>query len=142
MLSPPIKCQLALVSENNLVNSVEVEYTVENITNQDVTLLTWYTPLEGFLSDLFLISNNQTKRLDYKGKLVKRLQPEPEDYLVLPAKKRFSIRLDLAEAYSFSLGHHQIQLKKTSFKLSLEQQPTNFECQYLPLEVIINKHIQ
>jgi hypothetical protein len=48
-------------------------FTLENVSDQHLTVLKWLTPLEGLLSDIFVILYEGDIRVRYIGPLVKRV---------------------------------------------------------------------
>jgi hypothetical protein len=82
-------------------NSVEMEFTLTNNFETGIYVLTWYTPLEGVLGEIFRIERDG-QPIPYEGPLVMRGDPIPEDYVFLDAGAAVSATVDLAIAYDFS----------------------------------------
>jgi len=92
-------------------NSVEVAFTLTNHSETGLYVLTWYTPLEGGLfGEIFQIEWNG-QPVPYKGPLVMRGDPIPENYVFLAAGASASATVDLADVYDFSEpGEYTISL--------------------------------
>lgn len=109
-------CSMSINSTLLSTDQVSLNFSLQNPYDKNMRLLIWYTPFEGFFSDLFIITNSDTgEQLNYQGPMVKRLQPQIEDYLSLSANEISSITLNLSLVYVFTQGNYQLQLKKNSF---------------------------
>lgn len=114
----PPTCALSFSSLPLYSEKVMLNFSLDNSLNKKLTILTWYTPFEGFLSNLFIIINTDTgEQLQYRGPMVKRLEPEVEDYVILEEKSTISTTLNLSKAYQFSQGNYQLTLKQNTFYL-------------------------
>jgi hypothetical protein len=73
--------------------------------------LTWNTPFEGILGDIFKITH-QEQELAYLGPLVMRAEPLPEQYLRLDPGQSQTAVVDLAGVYDLSVpGEYQIAFR-------------------------------
>lgn len=106
----PFECEISAPTKQLLSHGIYVTFTVTNLTEHKLKLLSWYTPFEGFLSDLFIIKSNVGEQLEYNGMMVKRFKPSLEDYLKLPAKEKVEITLDLTQVYSLTQGEYTVHL--------------------------------
>ena len=132
-------CTLSLPSPQRIEQGILLEFNIQNNTEKDILLLSWYTPFEGFLSNLFIITDNTGKKLNYKGAMVKRFSPEPEDYIKLTSKEKFSIQLDLTQAYQFSKGTFSLQLKQQNIQYKYQNSELmNFSCNIEKVSVQID----
>lgn len=105
-------CFLSVSSVPLSPGKVFLNFSAKNPYDKKMKLLMWYTPFEGFLSDLFIIRNSKTnQQLTYQGPMVKRLQPQPDDYLLISPNEVSSTTLNLSLAYHFKPGHYQLKLK-------------------------------
>ncbi len=113
-----ITCTISVDSLPLSTEAVLLDFSLTNLLDEKIELLTWFTPFEGFLSDLFVITNKETgKKLNYQGPMVKRIEPNIEDYLTISAKKTISMTLNLSQAYQFSPGIYLLKLKRSNFYL-------------------------
>ncbi len=111
-----LSCTLSLDSLPISAEAVILDFTLTNPLDEKLELLTWYTPFEGFLSDLFVITNKETgEQLIYQGPMIKRIESDIGDYLTMPAIKSISTTLNLSQAYQFSPGIYLLKLKRNNF---------------------------
>jgi hypothetical protein len=96
------------VGEDILVN-----VKITNTSNQDINLLIWNTPLEGFKANLFeIIDDSSSEVLKYQGIMVKRGNPPKKDYIQLKAGASVDALINLKEAYNLSeIGTYSLKLK-------------------------------
>jgi len=131
-----LSCTMSIDSLTLSAEAVMLEFTLTNSLDKKLELLTWYTPFEGFLSDLFVIINKETgEPLIYQGPMVKRIQPDIEDYLTLPAMKTMSTTLNLSQTYQFSTGSYLVKLKRNNFYLKSDK--TQLICDAPTIAIII-----
>jgi len=103
-------CQLSIEPSQQLGSPVELTVSIENTLTTPVKLLTWYTPFEGFLSDLVQIEiDGQT--LPYQGPMVKRGEPTADDFVDLVPQQQLTTVLDLSNAYPIEIGKARASLK-------------------------------
>lgn len=91
-----------------------IKFTFRNNTDKDLSVLKWYTPLEGKMKAPFLtITDNQLEqKLPYKGILAKRGLLKQNDFVVIPPKSNSNpIIIDLTTAYTFRQGEYTIKYK-------------------------------
>lgn len=82
---------------------VMVRYTIENLGSDDVVLLTWDTPLEGFLGDILDVRRDG-EPVPYVGAMYKLGVPPAEAFRRLAPGESASVELDLAEQYLLADG--------------------------------------
>lgn len=73
-------------------------FTLENLTNGNLCVLKWNTPLEGIKNWIFEISCDGKKIL-YGGRMMKRLHAGRDDYAHLGPYGKISSVVDLSEVY-------------------------------------------
>lgn len=131
MTEQTFDCTITLPSSQKVTQGIMLEFTVQNNTENDILLLSWYTPFEGFWSNLFIITDSTGNKLRYQGPMVKRSAPASEDYIKLLANKKFTMKLDLTQAYELSPGSFSLQLKQQNFQYKLRAEDLklmNFKC--------------
>ena len=106
---------VSLVSESSTVapgDSVELVFSIENLTEESLRVLPWGTPLEPVLSaDLFDVVHDEVT-LPYRGRVIKRAPPGDADYLDIAAGDKRVVTVNLSQAYDTrTAGSYQIQLK-------------------------------
>lgn len=92
--------------------SKTLTFVLQNKSDQDVKVLTWYTPLEGIVNDhetpiespCLLVKRNDGEEVEYDGKMKKRQENPPEEaYINLKGGASISVDFDLNQAYQVSL---------------------------------------
>jgi peptidyl-Lys metalloendopeptidase len=82
-------------------DSVKLEFTLTNHSEEGLYVLKWYTPLEGLGGAIFRVKRDG-QPLPYEGPLAMRGDPTPDAYVFLDAGASVSATVDLATAYDFS----------------------------------------
>ena len=77
---------------------VEITFTVTNRSAAPVSILRWYTPLEGVRGDIFRVTRGR-RELPYEGPMMKRGEPSARDYVEIPAGESVTGTADLSAAY-------------------------------------------
>ena len=106
-----LEAELSIPGTIPLCDPVELAFEVTNPSAQAVYLLTWYTPLEGILGDIFQVTY-AGQELPYLGPQVMRAAPLPEQYILLQAGESATAKVDVATVYDFSNeGRYRIAFK-------------------------------
>lgn len=84
---------------------VIITFRIENLSADPVRLLNWYTPLEGIKGKILKVTCNGVL-LEYQGRMVKRGQPEAQDYILLKAGESVEAGFDLAKSYELRACDH------------------------------------
>jgi peptidyl-Lys metalloendopeptidase len=96
--SPRLRCELA-VEEAAAGGPVRVRLSLANAGAADVHVLAWNTPFEAaWFGTPFAVSRDGAA-LPYGGAMVKRGDPEAEEYVTIPAGKAVAAVADLAAVY-------------------------------------------
>lgn len=82
-------------------HSLNISFSLTNNSDDTVYVCKWNTPLEGFNSDMFEVKLGQ-ERIIYLGRLVKRGQPTPDDYIKIAPNGKVTEVIDLSKAYETS----------------------------------------
>jgi len=119
---------------------VQVRFALTNTLSEGLFVLKWFTPLEGLAGDIFRVER-EGMELAYRGKMVKRASPLPEDYVRLDAGGSISAEVDLAEGYDFSQpGQYTVQFSSPRLSYTaktLGEQAYSFE-ELAPIEIPSN----
>jgi peptidyl-Lys metalloendopeptidase len=78
---------------------IRITFTLENLTGEDLFVLTWYTPLEGLSGKIFEVICDG-RMIPYEGMMVKRGNPGTQDYMHIAPHGSVKVVVDLAEVYS------------------------------------------
>ena len=112
--------QYNLKSKENyrLDEPIIIDFTLENVSDHDLWVLSWYTPLEGLKGNIFEVRCDG-KPIQYKGIMVKRGAPLREDYTYIPSKGSVSVTFDLSKAYEFAqCGECEVKFKGQIYDFS------------------------
>ena len=124
----PFRCEMSAPVVQQLSQGVYLIFTITNLTDHKLKLLSWYTPFEGFLSDLFIIESDVGEPLDYNGMMVKRSKPTIDDYVVLLAKEKAEVKLDLTQVYTLAQGEYTVQLASRSWRYMQQELSFTNQC--------------
>ncbi|MBU2971674.1 hypothetical protein KO527_20195 [Pseudoalteromonas sp. C2R02] len=105
-----LKCELKIEPQQYEAQAVLLDFTIHNTSAKPISLLTWYTPFEGFFSNLFKITNKENQTLEYLGPMVKRNTPQIDDFVIINANSSLTTQIDLAQAYEFKKDDYAITL--------------------------------
>jgi peptidyl-Lys metalloendopeptidase len=101
-------CTLEMDETYPAGESVTLLFKLHNQTDQPVTILNWYTPLEGMVGDIFQVTRDE-EELPYQGMLVKRGDPTREEYTTIKPGKSASAEVDLGMGYDMTTpGFYQV----------------------------------
>ena len=103
------KCHIEISSPQRLTEGIWLTFSLNNNTNQDLLLLPWFTPLEGFMSNLFEITDLNGNKLLYQVPMIKRMTPTTDDFVLWKEGTVLSRSLDLTQAYKITSGRYHIQ---------------------------------
>lgn len=122
---PPISCKLKVALDQHIINGIFVGYTIFNKSDKDLSVLKWHTPLEGFYSKLFIITNEYNEEIAYQGQgpIVKRGKPTLLDYQLIRAGRYASVKLDVSLVYDLIPGDYKLQLNKTTVQIIENNMP-------------------
>jgi peptidyl-Lys metalloendopeptidase len=92
-------------------DNVLVKVRITNTGKEDVSILTWNTPLDRLITDCLDVSVNG-KNVEYDGPMVKRAAPKESDYLVIKAGQTVEAEYPVSDAYDTSRpGSYEVKLK-------------------------------
>lgn len=99
--APVLATELRAVDARMPVGApLELRFVARNDTDETLELLIWNTPLEEPLSaDLFAVERDG-ERLPYRGRLIKRGQPEVDDLVRLAPGQAVERTVDIARYYA------------------------------------------
>jgi hypothetical protein len=127
---PVISCKLNITTEQHIVNGIFIDFILLNQSDNDLSVLTWNTPLEGFHSNLFIITDQYDERLVYHGPMIKRTVPTAIDYQLIRAKGNVATLLDLSSVYDLIPGSYKLQLNKKTLQVIENDMPMSiYQCQ-------------
>jgi len=99
----PLECRLEAGAVQPAGGPVLVRFRLRNPGRQSLSILDWQTPLEGLLADIFKIRpTTGGEPLRYTGPLVKRGDPDADEYVEIPPGGEASEEVDLSLAYDLT----------------------------------------
>ncbi len=91
--------------------TISVSFTLENVGEEKLWVLTWYTPLEGIKGRIFRVTCNG-EEVPYLGRMIKRGNPSREDYVCIEPGQSIWSKVDLSLTYDLSkLGEYRVEFK-------------------------------
>jgi len=88
-----------------------VRFTLQNLSQQPLSILEWETPLEGVKNDIFAIEHDG-HAVAYRGPLFTRGLPAPESYVRLAPRESVTAVVDLARFYAIDEpGTYRVRLR-------------------------------
>lgn len=101
---------------------VIIGFSIENLSSNDLWILKWYTPLEGIKGKIFEVKCDGVD-IPYEGRLMKRGQPERDDYVCIYARDSAHTEFDLSSAYTLPVCQEcHLKFKGQIHDVVLEQQ--------------------
>ena len=98
-MSETLRYHLQAQGSYVLGGAVLIGFSIENLSSGDIWILKWYTPLEGIKGKIFEVKCDGVD-IPYEGRLMKRGNPEPDDYVCLHPGETVRTEFDLASLYS------------------------------------------
>lgn len=93
-----VQCELTIAKTLAPHQAAALTFTLTNSGTEAVQVLNWQTPFEGIRAPMFTVKRNGNE-LEYRGVMVKRAAPRPQDYLAIGPAERRQATIDLAEAW-------------------------------------------
>lgn len=91
--------------------SVEIQFILENKSDKSLFFLNWYTPFEGFNSDMFRVFLDD-EQIRYTGRMVKRGNQSIKDYLLIEPGGSLDTVIDLSSVYNLkNQGEYRIEYR-------------------------------
>lgn len=91
---------------------INIQFILFNQSDKPIYVLKWYTPLEGVEGEIFNVYRDGNE-LMYNGRMIKRGEPRPEDYIRIEAKSNVSSTIDLSLYYDINKpGKYKIEFYK------------------------------
>ena len=92
-------------------SSVPLKVILTNTSDQDLSVLTWNTPLDDVVTDCLDIRVNG-KNVEYDGPIIKRGAPTAKDYVLIKAGQSVETKFPVSDAYDTSKpGTYEVKLK-------------------------------
>ena len=93
-------------------DTVLVRFALTNTSKQDVSVLTWNTPLDRMITDCLDVTVDG-ESIEYDGPMIKRGAPTASDYLVLAPGQTVEAEFPVSDAYDTSKpGKYDVKIKR------------------------------
>jgi peptidyl-Lys metalloendopeptidase len=110
-MATTLDCVLSVPPSVRAGEPVELRFQLTNRTAQPLYVLTWRTPLEGLLGNDFQVTREGTE-VPYQGPMVKRGNPQAEDYAALAPGASVDAKVELSLAYEMKQpGRYRIAFR-------------------------------
>jgi peptidyl-Lys metalloendopeptidase len=110
-----LKYQLSANNSYVAGTPVRINFTIENLLDEDLWILKWYTPLEGIRGEIFQV-NCDGKEIPYEGMMAKRGDPDRDSYMHIVPRGSVSEVVDLSGAYNIPVSNEcQVEFKGRIF---------------------------
>ena len=91
--------------------STEIRFVLTNPSREPVWFLRWNTPFEGWLGSIFTVTGPDGAEVAYTGPMMKRGNPNGEEYVQIPAGGSVDAVVNLADVYDLSTpGRYRLQV--------------------------------
>lgn len=97
-----VECTLSVPEKVKAGQPVKVGFELRNPTDGTLYVLDWHTPLEGLLNDILLVTREDGDELSYSGPMLKRGDPQRDDYVALAPRATASASIEASLAYDLS----------------------------------------
>lgn len=88
-----------------------IKFSLVNQSDESLSVLKWHTPLEGIAGDIFRIVG-EGGVVEYRGPMVRRGEPELQDYVKIEPGKAVTVEVDLLKGYDLSApGIYQVNFQ-------------------------------
>jgi hypothetical protein len=88
-------------------NPIMIKFSLQNLSNENLWVLKWYTPFEGLRGKIFLVTCDG-KEIPYEGPMSTRSQPKKADYIHIDPGRSVSAEVDMSNAYKFPVCNQTI----------------------------------
>lgn len=106
---PALQFRLQADASYAVGDPVVLRFVLENPSEVDLVVLTWYTPLEGLKGEILRVVHDG-EEVPYEGPMVKRGDPVADDYVRLRAGESVSAEVDLSGGYDLSSpGEYEVE---------------------------------
>lgn len=80
-----------------------INFTLENLLDENLWVIKWYTPLEGLRGDIFQVKCDG-KEIPYEGMMIKRGEPDQDSYIHIVPRGSVSEEVDLSSGYNLPIS--------------------------------------
>ncbi len=115
-----LRCRLTAPAVGRPGDALMLRFTFANRSPRALRLLTWNTPFEPGWFAPFVSVTRDGEPLEYRGAMMKRGAPAPDDYLEIGAHRTRRAEIDLALAFDLSRpGRYHVEPRLVLHDLAL-----------------------
>ncbi len=119
--SSPLGCRVEPQSPLTAGGPAKIRFVLTNPSDETVWFLRWNTPIEGWAGSPFTVTGPDGNEVAYAGPMVKRANPNAEDYVQIPPGTEVDAVADLMEVYDLSKpGRYRLQVTGKLFDLTTD----------------------
>ncbi|KUE79316.1 hypothetical protein [Aeromonas schubertii] len=108
LLLAALHCELSVSPHSRVSEPLPLTMTLSNQGEQALSVLTWFTPFEGWFGDAIVLTRDG-EPVPYQGPLAKRGEPAPEDLLALAPGQSEQASAELGQVYDLKQpGHYRL----------------------------------
>ena len=98
-----LKYQLNANNSYIVGKPITINFTLENLQDENLWILKWYTPLEGIRGEIFQVKCDG-KEIPYEGMMAKRGNPDRDSYIHIVPRGSVSEEVDLSSGYNLPIS--------------------------------------
>ncbi len=102
--NPSLKYQLSANNSYVAGTPITINFTIENLLDENLWIPKWYTPLEGMRGDIFEVKCDG-KEIPYEGIMVKRGEPDRDSYMHIVPGGSGSEVVNLSSVYNIPVSN-------------------------------------
>jgi len=99
-----LKYQLSANDSYVAGTPITINFTLENLLDENLWVLNWYTPLEGMRGEIFQVKCDG-KEIHYEGMMAKRGDPDQDSYIHIVPGGSVSEVVDLTGVYNIPVSN-------------------------------------
>ncbi|MEW7865138.1 protease [Aeromonas diversa] len=108
LLLVALHCELAAAPKSRVTDPLPLTMTLSNRGDKPLSVLTWFTPFEGWFGDAILLTRDGEPVL-YRGPLAKRGEPGADELLTLAPGQSEQASAELGLVYDIKKpGHYRL----------------------------------
>lgn len=126
-ISEYFSIELTVKDEQIIGEHIIGNFSITNISNHEVALLKWWTPLEDISTNIFNIYFEKEEKVPYEGIMRKRGPKTESDFIVFQPMDEVTVSFDLSENYYLKNPGKYLFLYKPLFKLVFNIERKSFK---------------
>lgn len=108
---PALECRIEPRPPLTAGGPAEIRFVLTNSSREPVWFLRWNTPFEGWLGSIFTVTAPDGAEVAYTGPMMKRGNPNGEEYVQIPPGGEVDAVVNLADVYDLSTpGRYRLRV--------------------------------